>query len=429
MEASASEHSRMVQRSPINYGWIILIVGTLGMIMSSPGQTYGVSIFIERFREDLGLSRSLISSLYTMGTITASLTLPFVGRQIDKRGARAMVVMITILFGLASIYMGFVQNAVMLGIGFVGIRMLGQGGMSIVSRYVINQWWVRRRGTILGIASLFASVLGVGLFPNLANWLIPRYGWRTAYPILGILVMSIMIPVGYGFFRDRPERYGLLPDAGLEQRGKKKSAAATAPIEENWTLAEVVRTRVFWFVAMAASSFDMLVTGITFHIVSIYADRGLSPDSAAITFVPIAVTSAVVSLISGILIDRVKAKYLLSIGLFLMASTLLFATRLASPTAAFVFGIIMGMTNGLSRTISNVVWANYFGRQNLGTISGLTSTIGSAASGLGPLWFGIGRDLAGSYYPALLISALFPFVMGILALFIRRPRREAQPTQ
>jgi len=84
----------------------------------------------------------------------------------------------------------------------------------------------------------------------------------------------------------------------------------------------------------------------------------------------------------------------------------------------------MGMTNGLSRTISNVVWANYFGRQNLGTITGLTSTIGSAASGLGPLLFGVGRDLAGSYLPTLLISATFPFSLAILSFFIRRPHRQ-----
>ncbi len=160
------ERSRLVQQSPVYYGWIILIVGTLGAIMSSPGQTYAVSIFIEEFIRELGLSRSLVSSLYAVGTITGSLALPAIGRQIDKRGARPMVVVISIAFGLACIYMGMVQNALMLGIGFVAIRMLGQSSMSLVSRIVINQWWVRRRGTILGISALFASVLGVGLFPK-----------------------------------------------------------------------------------------------------------------------------------------------------------------------------------------------------------------------------------------------------------------------
>ena len=66
-------HSRLVSKSPIFYGWIIMLVGTLGMIMSSPGQTYVVSIFIEPFIADLGISRSLVSTLYTLGTLVGSL--------------------------------------------------------------------------------------------------------------------------------------------------------------------------------------------------------------------------------------------------------------------------------------------------------------------------------------------------------------------
>ena len=81
-----TQHSRLVDRSPIYYGWIILAAATVGQILTSPGQTSSVSIFIERFIHDLCVSRSLVSSLYTIGTLTASFALPLVGRQIDRRG-------------------------------------------------------------------------------------------------------------------------------------------------------------------------------------------------------------------------------------------------------------------------------------------------------------------------------------------------------
>ncbi len=58
-----------------------MLVGTLGMIMTSPGQTYAVSIFIKDFIADLGLNRSLASTLYTIGTLIGSFALPLVGRQ------------------------------------------------------------------------------------------------------------------------------------------------------------------------------------------------------------------------------------------------------------------------------------------------------------------------------------------------------------
>ena len=114
--------------------------------MTSPGQTYSVSIFIQHFIRDLSISRSLVSTLYTLGTLAGALALPFVGRQIDRRGPRTMVGAITALFALSCVYVGFVQNALMLGIGFVLIRMLGQGSLGLVCSNVVNRWWVRRRG-------------------------------------------------------------------------------------------------------------------------------------------------------------------------------------------------------------------------------------------------------------------------------------------
>ena len=68
---------RMVNESPIFYGWIIMAVATFGMIMTSPGQTYAVSIFIDYFITDLGLSRSSVSTLYTVGTLAGSVGVLF----------------------------------------------------------------------------------------------------------------------------------------------------------------------------------------------------------------------------------------------------------------------------------------------------------------------------------------------------------------
>jgi sugar phosphate permease len=147
-----------------------------------------------------------------LGTLTAAMALPWVGRQIDKRVLRFVVATIAGLFGLACIYMGTVQNAAMLLIGFILLRMLGQGSLSLASTYFINQWWMRRRGTVLGISGVMVAILGLGTFPNIINWLIPLLGWRWTYAALGVALLVIMVPAGLFLFGERPERYGLKPD-------------------------------------------------------------------------------------------------------------------------------------------------------------------------------------------------------------------------
>ena len=422
----ATSQSRLVSQSPLYYGWVILAAASIGRIMTSPGPTYSVSIFIEHFIGDLGVSRSLVSTLYTLGTLVASFTLPFVGRQIDRRGPRFMVGAITALFALACAYMGFVQNALMLGIGFVLIRMLGQGSLGMVSTNVINRWWVRRRGTILGIAGVLASLLGSGSFPSLVHALIDRFGWRSSYMLLGALVGVVMLPVGLIFFRRQPEDYGLLPDGSKASPGNEPGS--TPPlVEENWTSAEAVRTPAFWIIGLGGACISMLGTGLHFHMVSIFEDGGLSAAAAAAAFLPLSLTGAIVRLVSGVLADRVPARYLLSVALVGQAVSLIMAPRLQGTTSALAYGIILGITGSLQLTVGTVVWAKYFGRRYLGSIMGIASLVMIAGSALGPMPMGIARDLLGSYTLALTAASVLPSVLAIVVLFARQPHRTGAP--
>ncbi len=412
----------IIDRTPFYYGWIVMLVGTVGMIMTSPGQTYAISIFIDYFITDLGISRGMVSTLYAVGTLTAAMALPWVGRQIDKQALRFVVATIAALFGLACIYMGAVQNAAMLLVGFILLRMLGQGSLSLASVYFINQWWMRRRGTVLGISGVMVAILGLGTFPNIINWLIPLLGWRWTYVALGVALLVIMVPAGLFLFGERPERYGLKPDGKVTESDTDAGVVESDP-EENWTASEAMHTSVFWIVAAGIASISMLGTGLTFHMVSIFSDNGLSATAAAAVYVPIAIASAVVNLGSGMLADRMPIRLLLTAALLLQTAALWVAQGISGVELAIVYGIVMGSMMGLMRTVSSVAWPSYFGRLYLGSITGITATISVAASALGPMPMGIARDIFGSYDMALSVLSLLPLSLAVLSLFMKRPHK------
>ena len=59
---------------PRGYG--ILGLATITSVLTGPGQTIGVSVFIDHFVTDLGLSRSQVSTAYLIGTLSGAALLP-----------------------------------------------------------------------------------------------------------------------------------------------------------------------------------------------------------------------------------------------------------------------------------------------------------------------------------------------------------------
>ncbi len=416
-------YSSFVTKFPVFYGWVIMVVGTLGTIMTSPGQTYAVSIFIEHFISDLNTSRSMVSTLYSVATLAASFLLPFVGRLFDKRGGRLVVAVVAALFGMACIFMGFVQNVVMLGIGFFFIRLLGQGSLTMTCSTIINQWWVYRRGMVMGISGMVGALLGVGLFPNLIHWSISTSSWQTTYMFFGLALLLILAPMTWTLLRDRPEKYGLNPD-GVSDSSKDLAQSKTPAREQNWTLPEAIRTPVFWILTLGQGVIWMLYTGQFFHMVSIIEDNGLPVDIGATVFVPIAVVTAITIFGSGFIVDRVPVKVLVSLSLFLQALSLPLAMALTGIEVAYLYGVVLGVISGLSRLIVGVVWAMYFGRKHLGVIAGFTAALLAGASALGPMPLGIARDVFGSYQMALYLLAILPLSLGVVSLFIKKPQKK-----
>jgi len=413
----ANLRSRMVEGAPVFYGWFVVLAGTLGLMATVPGQTTGVSIFIDHLIADLGLTRSGVSTLYLLGTLGGSVFLPLVGRFVDRRGPRLAVALVAAAFALACVWMGVVQNVLMLLIGFTLVRALGQGALSLVSLHVIAIWFMRRRGVAIACAGI-GMALATATFPTLIEGLIEATGWRSAYMLLGLAVALTILPVGALVYRDRPERYGLAPDG----RGAGGDGAVRGPdgrAERHYTVAEARKTRTFWVFLAGLAFASTLGTGLVFHHYSILAEGGLERIDAARAFMFYGATSALANVVSGALIARIAPRFLLSAMLLVLAASLVFAGFVSGSSAVAPYGILLGLRTGMYTSLQGNVFAYYFGRRHLGSIKGWVSTALVVGSALGPLVFGLGYDLLGSYTLTVVVCALPPAALALAAPFSR----------
>ncbi|MGL6132802.1 MAG: MFS transporter [Prochlorococcaceae cyanobacterium] len=375
-----------------------------------------MSVFLDPIIEDLGLTRSLVSLLYMLGTLAGSLALPWIGRGIDRFGTRRAVVAIAALFSLACGGMALVQGVLTLGLGFIAIRGLGQGALGLVSINAINLWFVQRRGLALSLSGI-GFALGIGTFPLLIEQLIHQYGWRWAYALLGGLVAVTILPAGALVFRRQPELYGLQPD------GRLRGSAQRRTTEAHLTLAEARRTSTFWLFALGNGVVAALGTGLLFHHYSIMATAGVDRTLAALVFLPYGVVAAGANLVSGLLLDRISPRFLLSVMVWMLCLALLLAVRVNSPRLMLIYGMLLGLMQGINGILQAGIYAYYFGRAHLGSISGFAATLMVAATAVGPLLFAVGFERFGSYAQILTLASLLPLAVGLVALGLELRQR------
>ena len=125
-------------RSPSGfYGWHMLAFASLIGILTGPGQSAAVSVFREHISSGLDLSDSAIATAYLLGTLTSSAFQPRIGTWVDNIGVKRATIIIGLLFALAVAHMSIINGVIWLSVGFLGIRLLGQGALSLTTTVAV----------------------------------------------------------------------------------------------------------------------------------------------------------------------------------------------------------------------------------------------------------------------------------------------------
>jgi MFS family permease len=386
---------------------------------SGPGQSFVFTVFIDPIIEDTGFSRTTLSSVYAAGTLVSALAVMIVSRIADRRGPRAMLLVVATVFGLACFGLSLSGGLITMSIALALLRGLGQGAMPINSSLLVAQWFVRNRGRALSILGLGGAV-SIAIMPNLGQWLIETFTWRGAYVALGFLVWALVIPVAILVVRNRPEDIGLFPDGARtlpedEARRERRALAGRSR--------RVLTSFKFWTLAIPMALPAAVDTALIFHQVALFQRQGLSAEVAARVFVPFAVASALAGLAAGFIVDRVGPKPVFMLNMTLLASGVLVLQLIDSPLKAVGYAVLLGVGMGMQQIVSRFTWPFYYGRHGLGQVQGSAMMVLISATAVGPLIFSALAESPGGY------TLAFGVMVGLLALAavlmaLYRPVRE-----
>lgn len=415
-------------KSPVFYGYVILLVGTLGIWASVPGQTIGVSVFTDPVKDALGLSRNQFSNAYMVGTLFSAMVIGKAGVWFDRFGARYVAFFAALTLALALLlcswsvqmsmfFKGLLDSDIwlipftLMTLLFFMLRFAGQGVLTMASRNVIMIWFDKNRGKVNSFSSVALS-FGFSISPLWLNELIEGYSWQGAWQLLaaGLLVVSLII---FQFYKIRPEDHGLLPDGARSETDLAREVSRELE-HKQFTLAEARQTRAFWMYALILAFNSFFITGLTFHVVSIFESQGFPKEEAIAIFLPCSVVSVTVSTLFNFLSDYVRLKlylYLMIFGGILASIGLLF---LSDPFGIPLLIVGLGSLGGFFAVLNAIAWPRFYGRTHLGAITGRVMSFLILASALAPSIFSFCYTNFGSYHflGYLVLSFLLFLIIG-----------------
>ena len=398
-------------------GWVVLLLATIAATMTGPGQTIGVSVFIDSFVDDLSLSRSEVSAAYLVGTLAGAALLPRVGKLIDQRGVRSAQIVIGLLFGAALVNMSFVNGLVWLTVGFLGIRFLGQGSLSLVSTVTVSIRFVRNRGTAIGLFAT-GSTGGIALVPVALALVINAVGWRSAWVVAAVVVVAVVVPIAWFGLRGLP----------VGTRSRHANGVEAVRFDDgSFDRREALRTRSFWMLAAVTGAAGMLSTALVFHQIDLLGEAGMSKTAAAALFIPQVIGSTIAGLVFGYLADRVGTRYLPALGMALLVVAMLLASVAAPGGLAFVYAVVLGAMGGGVRTTAATLLPHWFGTAHLGSIQGSLTFFNVGSTAIGPVVLAVAQGWFGSYSPAVLVLTVIPLGALLFSLVGDPGRRPLGP--
>lgn len=401
---------------PFRYGWIVLGIAALVVVLGA-GTRAAPGALLLGIEQDTGWSASQVSLAGAAGLLLLGLGGPVSGVLIDRFGIRRVTVLALLLTagGLGGSAFSTQLWQLVLLFGLVSGFGAGLVGSSL-GPVVANRWFVKGRGTVVGLFGASSSAGQLIFFPALTA-LSVLFGWRAAALFMALLLVLVVGPAAV-LLRERPADVGELPRGGTDDDARQVALRADQRI-----MGRALRTPAFWLLAgtffvCGASSNGVIGQ----HFIAHAVDNGFTPVAASGALALMGLFNFAGTLTSGWLTDRVDPRRLLLVFYVFRGISLLFLPAVTTDAGIAMFAVMFGLDYIATVPPTVMLVADTFGRRNVGIVYGWVYFAHMLGGAIAAEAAGIVRDDIGSYAAAFIAAGWLAVAAGLAALVIRRPK-------
>jgi len=402
-------------RGRVYYGWIVLAGSVLATALGAGVSIWSFGLYVDPLEEEFNWSRAEVTAGFSISLAMAGFAGPLVGRWIDIRGPRVVIltgaVLTAVTYALLALTSSLWQWYLFLSINAVFRQMM----FFIPFMALISRWFAQKRGVALGF---LGAGFSMGAFVAVAvEAVMSKWGWEASFIFSTIVTLGAFVPLSLFVLRNNPEDVGEFVDGEPQTEEDRKSPLLLRGL----TSREAVRTPLFWFIAGAMTLFLFGVFGWIVHQVPFYESVGVSRSTAA-QIVAITAGGGILSRLGfGFIIQRFNRVEIAA--MWLLAFLITGMAVLSIDTSAVgisIFVIVWVIGSGGGPLLEPLLLTKAFGLSHFATILGLLGVIETVGIVGSPLLAGVIFDATDSY--DLVLVMLGSGFVGALVLFYMSSR-------
>lgn len=408
-------------------GWLLIIWIATAFLAYMVIGNYPLNILA-----DLYGGQQTLSTIYTVasviGVIIQLIASSFIGRLKSVKKLGSIMGLLSIIALLCIMFIpGYIPGAVQMawraayGLGTVLSVMYGTFAISIL----VGQWFPTRKGSVMGIATcafplgngvigLFAGAVFSGGQPNIIGAFMPFF----IIILVGWIIGLILIP-------DYPEQVGAYRDNNPNMTPEMAKAMMEQEIKDRkttvWKLNHTLTTRDFWFLTIPAGFLLMFSVGTmtqTNAILGAMGDGLNKFGGFSGVMMMICIFGLIGSLVLGFVDTRMGTKkaMLIACVIMLIAGILGAVSSPEKPGLLVAALICLALFMGASSNFTVSLAAQYWRREDFGTVFASVNPIANLLSALGPMLIAIVMIAAG--YNAIFVVIAVVGVLSIVLTFL-----------
>ena len=400
------------------FGWNIVAAATL-LTLLTVGLRLGIGPLFLPMAQDLGFSRSLLSTIIAMGMLCYGLAMPLAGWLCSHWSTRAVILLGTGLMVISTLWAVSTRSASGIFWSFGVLMSVGAAFTSPVALTgVISRWFNRRRGMALFFLST-GSMAGIAVMTPALGWSLQYFSWQHTLLGFAAVFALITVPAALWVVCDDAPADG---DAPLPQSNGQAAAPRAAPLA-HLGVWESMRTATFWKVTFGLLAFGFSMNLMGTHCMPMLQDHGFDATTSALGIGLIGLVAIPSTMALGRIADRVERRKLLSV--IYGVRGLGFIGLLVVGTAWQLYGVaaVGGIVWAGSVALSSAILGDVYGVKKVGVLYGW-AYLGHQVGAMISSWLGgWGYEVHHTHWVAFGAAAVLLFLAAAVAL--RLPAKQA----